>query len=102
MYRDTHPPVIHKNRPTNHILIVIAGISGSSIFETEARTSGKGLSSSSIASRSNSILLRGENEKGLLVSDGVGEAGMTGGRREEEQELGEQVDRYSSSTGLSS
>ena len=51
--------------------IVNAGMSGSSMLDTDALTSGKGLSSSSIASRSNSIL-RGEKEKGLWwVSDGV-------------------------------
>ena len=54
--RKTDLLVIHNNNPTNHILIVIAGISGSSIFDTDARTSGNGLSSSSIASKSNSIL----------------------------------------------
>lgn len=45
-------------RPTTHIRNVIAGISGSSIFETEARTSGNGLSSSSSpkVSKSNPIL----------------------------------------------
>jgi len=57
--KETDLLVMHNNNPTNHILIVIAGISGSSIFDTEARTSGNGLSSSSIASKSKSIL---ENE----------------------------------------
>ena len=52
----TNVLVIQSNKPTNHIRIVIAGISGSSILDTEARTSGYGLSSSSIASKSNSIL----------------------------------------------
>ena len=52
----THLLAIHNINPTNHILIVIAGISGSSMFDTDARTSGNGLSSSSIASKSNSIL----------------------------------------------
>jgi hypothetical protein len=47
---------MQSNKPTNHIRIVKAGISGSSILDTEARTSGYGLSSSSIASKSNSIL----------------------------------------------
>ena len=48
--------VIQSNKPTNHIRIVIAGISGSSILDTEARTSGYGLSSSSMASKSKSNL----------------------------------------------
>jgi hypothetical protein len=48
--------MIQRNKPINHIRAVIAGISGSSILDTEARTSGNGLSSSSIASKSNSIL----------------------------------------------
>ena len=47
---------MHSSSPTNHIRMVIAGMSGSSMFDTEARTSGNGLSSSSIASKSNSIL----------------------------------------------
>jgi hypothetical protein len=46
--------IVQSNKPTNHIRIVIAGISGSSILDTEAHTSGYGLSSS-IASKSNSI-----------------------------------------------
>ena len=54
--KKTNVLVIQSNKPTNHIRIVKAGISGSSIFDTEARTSGYGLSSSSIASKSNSIL----------------------------------------------
>lgn len=40
-----------------HMRRVMTGISGSSIFETEARTSGKGLSSSLTASKSNSIFI---------------------------------------------
>jgi hypothetical protein len=52
----TNVLVIQSNKPTNHMRIVIAGISGSSMLETEARTSGYGLSSSSMASKSNSIL----------------------------------------------
>ena len=48
--------VIQSSKPTNHIRIVIAGISGSSILDTEARTSGYGLSSSSMASKSKSNL----------------------------------------------
>ena len=54
--KKTYVLVIQSNRPTNHIRIVIAGMSGSSILDTEARTSGYGLSSSSMASKSNSIL----------------------------------------------
>ena len=66
-----HPPKEQRIRPTNHMRIVNAGMSGSSMLDTDALTSGKGLSSSSIASRSNSILW-GEKEKGLWwVSDGV-------------------------------
>ena len=66
-----HPPKEQRSRPTNHMRIVNAGMSGSSMLDTDALTSGNGLSSSSIASRSNSILW-GEKEKGLWwVSDGV-------------------------------
>lgn len=54
--KKTNVLVIQSNRPTNHIRIVIAGISGSSILDTEARTSGYGLSSSSMASKSKSNL----------------------------------------------
>ena len=53
----------------NHIRGVIAGISGSSIFDTDARTSGYGLSSSSSASKSNSILLK-EGGSQQVVTDG--------------------------------
>ena len=60
----SYPPHVHRNRPINHIRIVMAGISGSSMLDTEALTSGYGLSSSSIASRSSSIL-RGEKENGF-------------------------------------
>ena len=59
--------VIQSNKPTNHMRTVIAGISGSSMLETEARTSGYGLSSSSIASKSNSILEEGVGEVSTLV-----------------------------------
>ena len=52
----TNVLVIQSSKPTNHIRIVIAGISGSSILDTEARTSGYGLSSSSMASKSKSNL----------------------------------------------
>lgn len=52
--------------------MVKAGISGSSILDTDARTSGKGLSSSSIASKSNSILEVNEGE-GQYVSEGCGD-----------------------------
>ena len=54
--RETHLLIMQSDKPTNHIRIVRVGISGSSMLETEARTSGKGLSSSSIPSKSNSIL----------------------------------------------
>ena len=53
---NTHAVINTSSIPINHIRIVRHGISGSSIFDTEARTSGNGLSSSSIASKSNSIL----------------------------------------------
>ena len=76
-----HPPTEQRSRPTNHMRIVSAGMSGSSMLDTEALTSGKGLSSSSIASRSNSIL-RGEKENGLWrVSDGVDMEERQGGER---------------------
>ena len=52
----TNPPIIQSTRPMTHIRKVITGISGSSMLETDARTSGKGLSSSLTASKSNSIL----------------------------------------------
>lgn len=48
--------IVQRKMPINHIRMVRAGISGSSILDTEARTSGKGESSSSMASKSNSIL----------------------------------------------
>lgn len=62
--RETYLLVIHSNKPTNHMRIVNAGISVSSILDTEARTSGYGESSSSILSKSNSILVKkGGSEK---------------------------------------
>jgi hypothetical protein len=62
---------MQSSSPTVHIRRVKAGISGSSMLDTDARTSGKGLSSSSIASKSNSILeMEGE---GQVVSEGCGE-----------------------------
>ena len=55
----TNLAVMQRASPMTHMRMVIAGISGSSMLDTEARTSGKGLSSSSTASRSNSILRGG-------------------------------------------
>jgi len=55
--------------PTSHIRKVIAGMSGSSTFDTDALTSGYGLSSSSIASRSNSILLKEVSVIGIECVD---------------------------------
>ena len=52
----TYPVTRVSMSPMTHILNVRHGISGSSMFDTDALTSGKGLSSSSIASKSNSIL----------------------------------------------
>ncbi len=52
----TYPAASVSVSPITHIRGVIAGISGSSIFDTDARTSGYGLSSSSSPSKSNSIL----------------------------------------------
>ena len=43
----TYAAMKQRTRPMTHIRNVIAGISGSSILETDARTSGNGLSSSS-------------------------------------------------------
>lgn len=54
--KDNYLLVMQSNKPTNHMRIVSAGMSGSSTFDTDARTSGYGESSSSIASKSNSIL----------------------------------------------
>lgn len=51
----------------NHMRIVIAYMLGSSLFDTEALTSGKRLSSSLMTLRLNSIL-RGEKENGLCAS----------------------------------
>ena len=53
----------------NHMRIVIAGMLGSSLLDTEALTSGKGLSSSLIMMmlRLDSIL-RGEEDNGLCGS----------------------------------
>ena len=76
--KKTNVLVIQSNRPTNHIRIVIAGISGSSILDTEARTSGYGLSSSSMASKSKSNL-----EKISVIST------LVIGRREELKTLKE-------------
>lgn len=74
---------MQSNNPTIHIRMVKAGISGSSMLDTDARTSGKGLSSSSIASKSNSILLKEEEMEGeeKLVSKSSGED-MKGVERE--------------------
>lgn len=55
--------------PTSHIRKVIAGMSGSSTFDTDALTSGYGLSSSSIASKSNSILLKEVSDIGIECVD---------------------------------
>jgi len=57
--------VVQSNNPTNHIRIVSAGMSWSSIFDTDARTSGYGESSSSIVSKSNSIL---DAQKEAMIS----------------------------------
>lgn len=40
---------MQRTRPTNHIRTVMAGIAGLSMFDTEARTSGKGESSFSVS-----------------------------------------------------
>ena len=55
----TYPAIMHSKRPMSHMRSVRTGISGSSMFETDARTSGNGLSSSLMASKSNSILAKG-------------------------------------------
>lgn len=66
---------MQSSSPTIHIRMVKAGISGSSMLDTEARTSGNGLSSSSIASKSNSILVMDgwEEGEGEQVSEGSGD-----------------------------
>jgi predicted nucleic acid-binding Zn ribbon protein len=51
-----HVPMMQHPSPTNHIRKVMVGMSGSSMFDTDARTSGYGLSSSSTASKSKPIL----------------------------------------------
>jgi hypothetical protein len=88
--RGTYLLIMQSNSPTNHIRMVKAGISGSSMLDTDARTSGNGLSSSSIASKSNSILLmEGAREgEGQQVSEGCGDdMSERGGKaREQEQE----------------
>ena len=71
--RGVHLLTMQSNSPTNHIRIVNAGISGSSTLDTDARTSGNGLSSSSIASKSNSILLTEGEGEGQQVSEGCGD-----------------------------
>ena len=53
-----HPPIEQRNIPMSHMRIVIAYMLGSSMLDTEALTSGKGLSLSLMASRPNSILQR--------------------------------------------
>jgi hypothetical protein len=62
-----HPPTEQRNMPMNHMRIVITYMLGSSLLDTEALTSGKGLFSS-IALRLNSIL---RERKWMMVSDGV-------------------------------
>jgi hypothetical protein len=79
----TYPPAMHKSNPMIHILMVSAGISGSSMLETEALTSGYRLSSSSMALRSNSIL--GEKEKGLVSECWDGDMGRP---REDKEKWG--------------
>ena len=73
----TNVLVMQSNKPTNHIRIVIAGISGSSTLDTEARTSGYGLSSSSMASKSKSNL-----EEVGIVSNLVRKAGLKTERKD--------------------
>ncbi|KAI0758498.1 hypothetical protein BD413DRAFT_599570 [Trametes elegans] len=56
------PAASVRRSPRNHIRRVVAGISGSSMLDTDARTSGNGLSSSSSTwSKSNSILTEAES-----------------------------------------
>jgi hypothetical protein len=64
---------MQSTRPTNHIRIVMAGMSGLSMFETEARTSGKGESSFSMSElRSCSILKKDEDwTSGMDVLDDI-------------------------------
>ena len=66
-YNGAHPAADQRKRPMNHMRIVIAYMLGSSLLDTEALTSGKGLSSSLMTLGSNSIL-RGEKENGLWGS----------------------------------
>ena len=69
--KNAHPPTEQRNMPRNHMRNVIAHMLGSSLLDTEALTSGKGLSSCSIATKLTSIL-RGEKENGLWwVSGGI-------------------------------
>ena len=57
-----YPAAEQRNRPMNHMRIVIAYMLGSSLLDTEALTSGNGLSSCPIATRLSSIL-RGRKER---------------------------------------
>jgi len=57
---ETHLAVKERRRPMSHIRRVSTGMSGSSMFETEARTSGYGLSSSWRVSKSNFILRKSQ------------------------------------------
>ena len=66
-YNGAHPVAEQRNRPMNHMRIVIAHMLGSSLLDTEALTSGKGLSLSLMTLGLNSIL-RGEKENGLWGS----------------------------------
>lgn len=52
--KGAHPTIEQRNRPMIHMRIVITYMLGSSVLDTEALTSGKGLSS--IVLRLNSIL----------------------------------------------
>jgi hypothetical protein len=63
-YNGAHPAAEQRNKPMNHMRIVIAYMLGSSLLDTEALTSGKGLSSSLMTLRLNSIP-RGDKENGL-------------------------------------
>ena len=60
MKSGTHATIARRTNPTTHMRNVRQGISGSSIFDTDARTSAYGLSSSSMPSKSNSILKYGD------------------------------------------
>ena len=66
---EAHPPTEERDIPISHMRIVITYMLGSSLLDTEALTSGKGLSCSKPTKLSS--ILGGEKENELLWVSGV-------------------------------